>query len=152
MSASQKRRSAFNCASRALTPTITLSRRSIGAGRTRGRTSTRTPLELFRQLAADGHAIVVLSNECLDRYKRLDYLEKKMRDKCSKIGVGERRRRACPGTDRAVEAGRDEIPQVPGRRHVAQSVRGPRRERRLLRGRRGRRRERRASPACRSTT
>ena len=40
---------------------------------------------VIRQLAADGHAIVVLSNECLDRYKRLDYLEKKMRDKCSKI-------------------------------------------------------------------
>ena len=42
---------------------------------------------VIQQLAADGHAIVVLSNECLDRYKRLDYLEKKMRDKCSKIGA-----------------------------------------------------------------
>ncbi len=40
---------------------------------------------VIRQLAADGHAIVVLSNECLDRYKRLYYLEKKMRDKCSKV-------------------------------------------------------------------
>ena len=40
---------------------------------------------VIRQLALDGHAVVVLSNECLDRYKRLDYLEKKMRDKCSKI-------------------------------------------------------------------
>ena len=55
--------------------------------------------------------------------------------------LGSGRESACPGTDRAVEAGRDEIPQVPGRRHVAQSVRGPRRERRLLRGRLGRRRE-----------
>jgi HAD superfamily hydrolase (TIGR01662 family) len=42
---------------------------------------------VIQQLAADGHAIVVLSNEFLDRYKRLDYLEKKMRDKCSKIGA-----------------------------------------------------------------
>ena len=40
---------------------------------------------VIRQLHADGHAVAVLSNECLDRYKRLDYLEKKMRDKCSKI-------------------------------------------------------------------
>jgi len=40
---------------------------------------------VIRQLHADGHAVAVLSNECLDQYKRLDYLEKKMRDKCSKI-------------------------------------------------------------------
>ena len=42
---------------------------------------------VVRKLAADGAAIAVISNECLDRYKRLDYLEKKMRDKCSKIGA-----------------------------------------------------------------
>ena len=73
-------------ASRASTST-TRSRRSTGAGRTRGRTHYAHAPRVIQQLAADGHAIVVLSNECLDRYKRLDYLEKKMRDKCSKIGA-----------------------------------------------------------------
>ena len=57
-------------------------RLSTGAGRTRGR-----PAHAPRLFSSSSPTATLLSssNECLDRYKRLDYLEKKMRDKCSKI-------------------------------------------------------------------